>query len=455
MTGRSTLLALAALCATGCIARFSPKHPVHGAPLPEEGARYRAFAAARMPAQNARLVADLEAAARVGGLALTPEEFDRRFRQNGRNYGALGGVEGVDKLRYPETGHPAAAFSYVQMGIRFEARGQPGAASRAYWAALGLTGRTVGSRRQREEIRQAAYAGLARLAQRRGHTEWAALLRLCAELAGTYVRSDQAAEQHAAFYGALREQIQVQERIEEERARARRGVILQAISAGVGAATTVAQGAAGGLNPDAYAQQMGTHLSSAIAAGQQSQEIDAATREAMAELSSSVGQLREIAAEDVPDIEAGKDFVARQVAWYLAAAADPMPYVRGPLLRFARRRPPLAHRLHGFEASLVAQQTGTRATATPVQTLTALATGLLEAERHVATFERFGIVPGPRYLAAVCAPGSGHDVACDLAAREVCRAGIHEGCGVLAAIYAAPAAAAEPAPAAAVDRRKR
>ena len=89
------------------------------------------------------------------------------------------------------------------MGLAAELKGDLGAAARGYWAALGLTSVTFGSRLQREQIREAAYAGLTRLAMRRNQPEWGALLAVCANMAHTYTTSDQAAKQHAEFYDVL------------------------------------------------------------------------------------------------------------------------------------------------------------------------------------------------------------------------------------------------------------
>ncbi len=425
------LLVSLSLALSGCMRSLAPSHPWGHAGLPNRNAGYAWLA--KLPPKKAaqEISALLQKLAGRGGFALTPAQFDRLFRRSRGDYSDLQDVRGVDRLAFPQSHHPAAAFSYVVMGLAAELKGDLGAAARGYWAALGLTSVTFGSRLQREQIREAAYAGLTRLAMRRNQPEWGALLAVCANMAHTYTTSDQAAKQHAEFYDVLEANVRAQRRAEAQEAAAHRAMITQGIVAGLGAATTIAQGATGNISQSAMTEQLQGHLQQAGEIAKQSRELDDAMKQTMSSISSSVGELREVAVEDVPDIEAGREFIARQVAWYLATADDPGPYLDA-VAAYAQHRPPIRHEVNAMRAAMTAALArGEPPIQGSVEALKHLVSALLEAERHVASFERFGQLPGPRYLAAVCNPESGHAVACYLAATDTCRAGIDEGCVTL------------------------
>ncbi len=431
MKHQFALLMSVLLACSSCMRSLAPSHPWGRAELPSRNAGYAWLA--KLPPKKAakEIYALLQNLAVRGGFALTPAQFDRLFRYSRGDYGNLQGVRGVDQLAFPQSHHPAAAFSYVVMGLAAELKGDLGAAARGYWAALGLTSVTFGSRLQREQIREAAYAGLTRLAIRRGQPEWGALLAICANMAHTYTTSDQAAKQHAEFYDVLDANISAQRKAEAQEAAAHRAMITQGIAAGLGAATTIAQGATGQINQTAMTQQLQGQMQHAGEIAQQSRELDAAMKQTMSSISASVGELREVAVEDVPDIEAGREFIARQVAWYLATADDPGPYL-DTVAAYARHRPPIRHRVNAMRAAMTAALAqGEQPIQGSIDALKQLVSALLEAERHVASFERFGQLPGPRYLASVCNPESKHAVACYLAATDTCRAGIDEGCVTL------------------------
>jgi hypothetical protein len=211
--------------------------------------------------------------------------------------------------------------------------------------------------------------------------------------------------------------------------------------------------------------------------------------ETMGAISSSVGQLREVSAKDVPEIQAGRSFVARQVGWYLLAAADPLPYLDGPLATYAHGRPALrrvietartafanqpaasggglivnAHvqaqwtdgswypgtivRVHGgrydidfddgdHSDDLPASKVRLEGAAAPDESrnkaIANLALAFLAVERHVAMYERNRAVPPPDYVTSVCGPKGG-EIECFFAAMDLCRAGVEQGCGLLLTI---------------------
>jgi hypothetical protein len=464
---------LVVLALAGCFQSFAPRPRRTSSPLPSRNDDYT-------QARKRSAVAD-------------DRGFDLEFRANIRNYGDLEGVNGVDQLRYPESNHADAAQAYVQLGDRAASVKRWGEAGQAYWAALGLTSRTVASRRQREQIRRAAYTGLAKVAVANQKPEWASLLGLCAGLADTYLGSPIAETHHDEFYTTLEGQTRAQRRAEEAEARARRGLLLQQIAAGVSVAATVTAGATGSISQaevNARAAQIGQQVA---ATNEQAREVEQAMNEAMGAISASVGQLREVSARDVPDIQAGRSFVARQVGWYLLAAADPLPYLDGPLATYVRGRPPLRRALETARAAFASKTPAAAATGLKVnmhvqaqwtdgswypgtivrahnglydidyddgdhsddlpaakvraegnatasgldegrkQAIADLALAFVAVERHVAMYERNRAIPPPEYVTSVCGPKGGA-IECYLAAMDLCRAAIDEGCGLLVTI---------------------
>jgi hypothetical protein len=466
--------ALALVLLAGCLKSFAPSPRRGSAPLPDRNDSFGADAKRKRAA------------------VANDTEFDSRFRTNIRDYGMLDGVNGVDRLRYPETAHGDAALAYVHLGDSAVKAGRWGAAGQAYWAALGLTSKTVASRRQREELRTATYRGLAAIAAHKQQPEWAALLALCAGLSETYLTSESAEAQHDEFYRVLESQLRAQRQAEAAEARARRGLLLQQIAAGVSAAATVAAGATGTISQaqvNSQAAEIGNQLA---AAEQQSRELDQSMQEALGAISSAVGQLREVAAADVPEIQAGRAFVARQVGWYLLTARDPLRYFDGPLAAYARGRPPVRRAIEAARqaftsgkptGSSVGLHVGDRVSAqwtndewydgeiTAIRpdgtfdvdyddgdhsdalprarvrktggggepngiddarkkAIVDLTIAFMGVERHVAMHERDYVIPQPNYVQRVCGPQGGA-VECFLSAGDLCRAGIEDGCALL------------------------
>lgn len=393
------------LLAAGCLKSYAPWPKVREGALPT---RSDSFTAQPLPTQ------------------MSDADLDDMFRSNLRNYGYLDGVQGVDELRYPESNHPRSAHAYVLLGDSYMSRGERGAAAQAYWTALGLTSKTIGSRRQREEIRSATYRGLARVAESKQQAEWAALLHLCAGMAATYARSESAEASHDDFYHALESQLRAQRHAEAAQRRAARGLLLQKIALGVSMTATVVQGGMGQISSEQVNTQAAQLAGKASAIQRQEQELVQAMSETMGAIASSVGKLREVTAADIPAIQSGRSFVARQVGWYLLAAADPLPYFDGPLAAYVRGRAPLRKVVETARAAFA--DTEREELRSPA--LIELALAVVAVERHVAMHERNRVIPATDYIATVCAPDGGA-IECFLTAGDLCRAGVEEGCAML------------------------
>jgi hypothetical protein len=274
---------------------------------------------------------------------------------------------------YPTTKRLYAASEYVIVAKDFERSGDPGAASRAYWAALVKVSGTFASRPDKEQVRQAAYEGLRDLAKQRNQNRWAELLDLPAKLCAVYTKTSQAGRDHSEFYkivnSARRDLVneaQAQRELERQQ-------MMSAFAAGLGQmqANVVANS---GNYQQAMDIQMNTFRDTMIA-NVEIQSGYEAVRDSLMRASGGSEEFLKAVAEDVTEVEAGHSFVAREVLFFLSTAEDPSPYL--PMLeQFASDKRPIRVALSDYTA------------APSSRALLALGEAIKGQEIHVARSER-------------------------------------------------------------------
>jgi hypothetical protein len=279
---------------------------------------------------------------------------------------------------YPTTKRLNAASEYVLMAKDFERASDPGAASRAYWAALVKVSGTFASRPDKEQVRQVAYEGLRDLAKQRNQIRWAELLDLPAQLCGIYAKTPQANRDHSEFYkiiNAARRDLINEERAQRELERQQ---MMAAFAAGMGQlnANIVA-------NSGNYQQAMDMQLNTfrdTMIANVEIQSGYEAVRDSLMRASGGSEEFLKAVAEDVTEVEAGHSFVAREVLFFLSTAENPSPYL--PILQqFASDKPPIAVALSSYSAEPSSS------------TLLALGKAITAQEVQVARSERQPKVP--------------------------------------------------------------
>jgi hypothetical protein len=261
------------------------------------------------------------------------------FEENYRTFEYCAGLRsnaGCSPLIYPRAVQQGAGWDYVFLGRDFVSAGDPGGAARAYWSALVLSGRSVASRAEKEKLRRAAFLGLRDIARARPQRRWGEMMSLCARLAETYLTTDQAANDDRAFYAEMDQH---------------RSALLAGESARRAASTQYAvamMGAMGSLNAGMSAtavgntqlgnQQMMQGMGTLLQASADHDLASAQLRDIQSRQAGAAIAFRGIVAEDVPEIEAGKSFLAETTMFYLLSAQDAEPYLR-VLREFAPGKP--------------------------------------------------------------------------------------------------------------------
>lgn len=397
------IMSLALLGVAGCA--LPPRQVGIGGALPERGVNYRAETS-----QSA-----------LGDPWALSDRFEADYRDNALNFSKMS--RGLDVLRYPTTTHPNASWMYIQIGEQFAAEQHWSAAARAYWAALGLSSRMRSSRADRERLRAAAFEGLAGLAKQRGQTRWSELLSLCADLARTYLNSPQSQEQEDAFFLQLAKLREAEQRAERAAARARHAQEMRAVSLAMQSQFNSLNAQMGVQDLQTTNQNNQALLRDSMQLRSDRAELAQALAAAHEELGEGAGKLADISASDLSEIEAGKAFVGQQVLLYLAAASQKRAYL-AVLQKFAADKPDLAAVIEDFINEPNARST-----------LRQIGEEVQHWEVYVATFERRGALPGPKFLANACA--SERTTECLAASRQLCLdEQITPACVELAGLYA-------------------
>jgi hypothetical protein len=191
-----------------------------------------------------------------------------------------------------------------------------GGASRAYWAALNTIGKALKSRRTKEIEVVAAFGDLAKVAQKRGQSQWAQLLRLCGRMAQVYVDSREGKADEDRFDDALKQ-------IEAAKQAAREAHWEAKSSAKRALGAAILNFGVSGVN----ANSVGQVVMGAGTAVNQSMEADRALKQATSESSQKFQEVTGIANAQFLDLKAGHRFVAERVSYYLLATDDVRPYV--------------------------------------------------------------------------------------------------------------------------------
>lgn len=281
--------------------------------------------------------------------------IDSRWRQFWLNPGSR---KGLDRLYYPVTTQLHLAWQYVFLGRDYVERRDHTAAAHAFWAAIALAPRTLGSRIDKERVRIAAFNGLAEGAARRLQVGWVSLFQLCASLGKAYLSSAQAQAKEVSFYRTLGEISAAHEQAERERKKAESrsiwGAIFAGLNAGISAASAgVTAASQARLNPNAagaamtrlqqQTNQITAQLTDQLAQlDERKQDALAAVAEQQAEVDDATASLKDVTARDIPAFAARRNsMVAREAAGYLRRAANLAPYL-AVLRDFARDKPNLS-----------------------------------------------------------------------------------------------------------------
>lgn len=258
-------------------------------------------------------------------------------------------------------------------------------AQRAYWSALVLSARTVVSRPEKEKLRRAAFLGLNEVAQRRSQVRWGKIMQFCAHLADTYLTTEQAAADDRAFFTDA-------ERIRDDvlaAEAARRAAQNQATLAMVGAMGSMNAGmnAAAAGNSAAATQYTIQGVGSLIQANADNEEALAQLRSIQGRQAGIAAEFRGIVAEDVPEIEAGKSFLAETTLFYLLSAQGAQPYVQS-LTEFSQGKP-------GIAGALRSEACSDAASPSP-ECLLGIGQAMRDVEILVARYERRGVQTPPQ-----------------------------------------------------------
>lgn len=259
----------------------------------------------------------------------------------------------------PDFGKTNLASVYVMAGRDFQANGDWGGASQAYWAGLRQAGSGSGSREYREKIRESAYQHLSEIADERNQPRWAGMMRLCSHLA--HSKSDEAAAQRRAVE-QLKKNLQIAEaKVAAAKAQSDQAVSTQNGTAAVQGGIVVAQAVFTGIltqSPVAAVQSIDpttvVQVASELATAQQeSQAANDTYNKAMQELnqeSASIDNYASMQPDEDQAIEQGRSFLAEQTSYYLVYAADPKPYFDA-LDGFASDKPQIQHALVSYESA--------------------------------------------------------------------------------------------------------
>lgn len=241
--------------------------------------------------------------------ALRLREIDRC----GGLYWDLRKTQGPSEI--PARRYVLESWMYLSLGLDYEAKGDRGAAARAWWASLSVVGSdNIASRAERERMKRAAFEGLARVSKVEGQTDYSALLTMAAALETTYVDGAQGRAEHAAF--------------DAERTRIRRAALKAKRAHAFAIAGQVAQAAA-------VAVEQGTGRTDAVGAMKANQSIadsSAATEkifgETMTRINRAQGLLNTASQEDASGVETGKLFSGNLAVALMVSARDPNEYLK-------------------------------------------------------------------------------------------------------------------------------
>jgi hypothetical protein len=231
----------------------------------------------------------------------------KECRNDESTYMPADNKNGIQQAIYPMSKSASYAARYVELGQVYEKGGRFDEGALAYWSALMLTHHTYAERPSREEIKVAAFDGLARIAKAQGQAGWANLLAFCADLSDGYLKSPVSDADSERFMSernridqGVRESIEAENAANQALAMQSFGMRMQAQSGGM----SLAQAANGLVDLTAQRSQ-----------------IDSATESANARTSDAASGLGVALTDDVSEIETGKSFVWAHVASYLKADA--------------------------------------------------------------------------------------------------------------------------------------
>jgi TPR repeat protein len=403
------LLSVLALAVSACLAPPRPKHQFEFPESDRDYAKHVNFDGRKSPAQRQRF-------------------FESRYRDVAYNFRQQ--HPGLDALGYPATHQLGAAWNLLALGHDYMEAGDESAAAHAFWAALGQSGQTIGSRPDREKIRQQAYLGLREVALERGHEQWAELLGLLADFGQVYLDSHDAETSHQSFYSEIRRLRDAKRQADLAARRAQQAIDRQATATAIQAQlnqlnNTVANAYGDGVSQQELQRQTAEIQQAASAINQQQAELNETQRAARQQLEQGTRSFRQVVASDIPEIQAGRTFVGNEIAYYLASTEFPGDYV-DVVARYAKDRRHLDSAMAKLEERKFESDLG--------DAIVELAASIGAVETYVALFERRSKKPSPKYLKTTCTTGS--DADCKVAGEMLCRGGVGRACGMLGEIMA-------------------
>jgi hypothetical protein len=255
----------------------------------------------------------------------------------------LSKAEGLVPIIYPIPIRQQAQWKYVEAGDRFLLENDLGAANVSYWSALVLTSKSFSSRPEKEGVRYSAYKGLAEIAYKKDQQAWAEMMNYCADLAGTYLKSDKAVKDKYDFYVEIenirkqkidldREVQKNKERLEEESSRNSKMQLFAVLTAVTGSlASAQAYSKSPLMQQQQVMQQQITNMSDLA---MRINEANTSYTEAMKKVSEidnyrfgKFNDFKEYVASEATEIEAGNSFITRETVHFLLGSDNPGSYL--------------------------------------------------------------------------------------------------------------------------------